>query len=122
MGSRMTFPSVAGLMPSFDSLMARSMSFVVCGVKGLDDEHARLRSGDDGELLELHLRAVGLDVDVLDERGRGLARAHAGEFMGHVIGGLFHGGLGFEEDFVRSHKRFFGIKAADERGHFFNRR
>ena len=33
-GSRITLPSVAGLIPSFDSLIARSMSFVVCASKG----------------------------------------------------------------------------------------
>src|SRR5262249_41569186 len=36
-----------------------------------DDQHARLRHGDAGELLERHFGAVGVDLELLDEaRGR----------------------------------------------------
>ena len=81
------------------------MSRVVAGIEGLDHQHARLRRADDGEALELAHAAVGLDmhVEVLDERGAGLAGAHAGELVDEVFDALDHRVFDFEDGFVRVH-------------------
>ena len=85
-------------MPSFDSLIARSMSFVV-----LNDQQTGLRGGDHRHLLHFHHGAVSLYIDVLDESGRGLAGPHGCKLVRHVIHGLFHRGLSFKNNFVGFH-------------------
>ena len=44
-----------------------------------------------------------MDIEVFDQRGAGLAGAHAGEFMGEVIHAFLHGFFDFEDGSVRVH-------------------
>ena len=50
-------------------------------VPDLDREQARLGHGDGRDLVERHVGAIDLDVDRLDQRGRGAARAQAAEIV-----------------------------------------
>jgi hypothetical protein len=70
----------------------------------LHDEQARLRGSDQGQLLQLHGRAVGFDIDVLDQGGRSFPGPDTGELVDHVVDAFFHRHFGFEEDFFGSHK------------------
>ena len=67
----------------------------------LDEQLAGLGHLEAGELLQRHGRAVVLDQQLLDERGRGPAGAHRRELALHVLDGLLHLVDGVEE-------RFFG--------------
>ena len=74
------------------------------GVPGLNDEEARFGGGDTCELFEAHGGAIGFDPNVFNESGGGFAGANALEVLLHLVEGLVHFFLGFEEDIVGGHK------------------
>ncbi len=80
--------------------MAFSMAGQGGGVVGLDDDQARLGRADEGHLVQPGLGAVALDIDLVDQAGRGLAGAQAGEPLLEVGDGLLHLVVGFEQDIV----------------------
>ena len=90
--------------PSFEGLTPRSLSRIGLldrGQRGavvrLDDQLARLGHLEPGELLQRNSRSVVLDQELLDERGRGPARADRRELVLHVLDCLLHLLDGVEE-------------------------
>ena len=67
-------------------------------VPRLDHDLMRLRDADPGELVERRGRAVVVDVDALDERGRRATRADPGEVALHGLDGPGHLVLRVGED------------------------
>ena len=67
-------------------------------VPGLDDDLVRLRDGDPGQLVERRRRAVVLDVDPLDERGRGATGPDPLEVALHGLDRAGHLVVGVDED------------------------
>ena len=74
------------------------------GVPGLNDEEARFGGSDTCEFFESHGGAIGFHSNVFDESGGGFAGANALEVLLHLVEGLVHFFLGFEEDIVGGHK------------------
>ena len=70
------------------------------GVMRRDDEHAGLGHREGREVLQLHLDAVRLDDQLLDERRAGAARAHGRELGARVLDGPLHLLGGILEDEV----------------------
>ncbi len=73
------------------------------GVEGLDENLGGLGRGDGGEALEIGLRAVVVDLDVLDEGGGGSAGPHAAQLVLQVVDGLGHGFVAFKDGGVGVH-------------------
>jgi hypothetical protein len=75
------------------------------GVPRLQEQHARLGRGDAGQLANAHVRSIHFHHDVLDERGRGFAGAHAVELVLHHFLGLHHLLFRFEQNVIEVHRR-----------------
>ena len=77
-------------------------------VPRLDDDLVRLRDADPGELVERRRRAVVLDVDALDERGRRAAGPDALEVALHGLDGARHLVIGVGDDLAAHAERTSG--------------
>jgi len=73
-------------------------------IPGLNDKEARFGGGDTCEFFESHGGAIGFHPNVFNESGGGFAGANALEVLLHLVEGLVHFFLGFEEDIVGGHK------------------
>ena len=72
-------------------------------VPRLDEDQARVGRGDGGHFLQAHVGAVGLDHEVGDEIGRGLAGADAGELGLDHLRAFDHFFFRFEENIIKGH-------------------
>ena len=66
-------------------------------VERLRDDQRRLGNRQAGELVERHLRAVGLDVHAVENRHRRAAGAHARQLVPHVLDRRVHPLVDFGE-------------------------
>ena len=66
-------------------------------IERLRDDQRRLGNRQAGQLVERHLRAVGLDVDAVEDRHRRAAGPHAGQFVAHVLERRVHPLVDFGE-------------------------
>ena len=82
---RTTLPSLAGLRPRSDARMAFSIAADQRRIERLRDDQRRLGHRQRRDLIERHLRAVGLDVHAVEERDRRAAGAHAGHVVADVL-------------------------------------
>jgi hypothetical protein len=53
-----------------------------------------------GDLRQRHVRAVVVDLEVVDQRGAGAARAQLGQVVAQRLDALLHAGLGVFLDVV----------------------
>ena len=73
-GMRTTLPSLAGFSPRPGARIAFSIAAELRRVERLRDDQRRLGDRQAGDLIERHLRAVGLDVHAVENRDRRAAR------------------------------------------------
>ena len=74
-------------------------------VEGGDDDEPRLRRGDRREGDEGGRRAVGLDFELLHERGRGTAGPDGRDLVFESVDRLSHPRLGLDEELIERHLR-----------------
>ena len=60
------------------------------GIERLREDHRRLGDREAGDLVERHLGAVGLHVHAVQDGDRRAPRAHARQFVAHVLDGGVH--------------------------------
>ena len=77
----------------------------LAGVVGLRHEHRRLGDCHVGDLVDRRRSAVVVDVDGLEQRRTGAARAQSLEFFVQMIRTTFHLFLDFEEELLHHHLR-----------------
>ena len=77
----MTLPSLAGLSPRSDERIAFLDDAHERGIERLRDNQRGLGNGQRGHLIERHLGAIGLDVEVFEQSGRRASCPHTGEFL-----------------------------------------
>ena len=88
--SRITVPSLDGVMPRSELCSAFSMAAERALVVGRDHQQAGLGNAEPGHLAQLGLGAVVVDLEVLDQGRRGPAGADGPELGLGVVHGLGH--------------------------------
>ena len=81
MRSLSTCPSVDGVRPRLAAEIAFSTAWTIERSQTWTLEQPRLRHADGGELIERHVAAIGLDLDMVEQRGRGASGAQAGKLL-----------------------------------------
>ena len=72
-------------------------------VPRLDDDEARFRRRDAGQFAQAHVRAIHFHHDILDQRRRSFACAHAGKLVLHHLFRLDHLVLRLQQNIVNWH-------------------
>ena len=92
-GRRMFWPSMIGLMPRPALRIAFSTAPTFDAVPDLHRQHPRLGHRDGRDLVERHVGAVDLDMDRIEQGGRGAAGAQAAEIVLQRLDRAVHAAL-----------------------------